>query len=180
MVNRKTGRIPAIIQILKAAVGQSLTASEIQAAYNEMHPDENVDRETILMAVVGYIRRHGLKAEILQRGNEFVWQGPSAANSVAARQLKYAARVNARRKDRETTEVNAVNHPRHYGGENNPYEAIKVIEAWELGFNLGNTVKYISRAGLKHAQDIEDLEKAAWYLNREIVRRKAATEAAGQ
>ncbi len=36
-----------------------------------------------------------------------------------------------------------VNHPTHYGGENNPYEAIKVIDAWELGFSLGNTVKYI-------------------------------------
>jgi len=36
-----------------------------------------------------------------------------------------------------------VNHPQHYGGENNPYEAIKVIDAWELGFSLGNTVKYI-------------------------------------
>lgn len=39
----------------------------------------------------------------------------------------------------------AVNHPDHYGGEDNPYEAIKVIEAWDLGFNLGNTVKYIAR-----------------------------------
>lgn len=43
----------------------------------------------------------------------------------------------------------AVNHPAHYGGAGNPYEAIKVIEAWELGFCLGNTVKYISRAGKK-------------------------------
>ena len=47
-----------------------------------------------------------------------------------------------------------VNHPNHYGGEDNPYEAIKVIEAWDLGFHLGNTVKYISRAGKKH-KDIE-------------------------
>lgn len=62
-----------------------------------------------------------------------------------------------------------VNHPAHYGGENNPYEAIKVIEAWELGFNLGNTIKYISRAGKKDASIVvNDLEKASWYLNREI------------
>ena len=39
----------------------------------------------------------------------------------------------------------SVNHPSHYGGENNQYEAIKVIEAWNLGFHLGNVVKYISR-----------------------------------
>lgn len=62
-----------------------------------------------------------------------------------------------------------VDHPAHYGGETNPYEAIKVIEAWELGFNLGNTVKYISRAG-KKGQPLTDLQKAAWYLQREIDR----------
>lgn len=62
-----------------------------------------------------------------------------------------------------------VNNPSHYGGADNPYEAIKVIEAWELGFNLGNTVKYISRAGKKNPDaTIEDLKKAAWYLARHI------------
>jgi hypothetical protein len=35
----------------------------------------------------------------------------------------------------------AVNNPSHYGGGDNPYEAIKVIDAWDLNFNLGNTVK---------------------------------------
>ncbi len=65
------------------------------------------------------------------------------------------------------TKSEKVNHPNHYGGENNPYEAIKVIEAWDLGFNLGNTVKYISRAG-KKINTLEDLEKASWYINREI------------
>ncbi len=61
----------------------------------------------------------------------------------------------------------AVNHPLHYGGDSNPYEAIKVIEAWDLGFSLGNAVKYISRAGKKD-DIIQDLEKAAWYLQRQI------------
>lgn len=61
----------------------------------------------------------------------------------------------------------AVNHPAHYGGADNPYEAIKVIEAWNLNFNLGNTVKYISRAGKKGSL-LEDLKKAAWYLAHEI------------
>jgi hypothetical protein len=60
-----------------------------------------------------------------------------------------------------------VNHPKHYGGKDNPYEAIKVIEAWDLGFCLGNTVKYISRAGKKD-ETIQELEKALWYLKREI------------
>lgn len=60
-----------------------------------------------------------------------------------------------------------VNHPDHYGGEDNPYEAIKVIEAWNLGFCLGNTVKYIARAGKKDAT-LQELKKARWYLDREI------------
>jgi hypothetical protein len=65
--------------------------------------------------------------------------------------------------------MSSINHPDHYGGGDNPYEAIKVIEAWELGFHLGNTVKYISRAGKKSSEkEIEDLEKARWYLNRHI------------
>jgi len=62
-----------------------------------------------------------------------------------------------------------VNHPDHYGGADNPYEAIKVIEAWKLGFNLGNAVKYIARAGKKDQTVVaEDLEKAIWYIRREI------------
>ena len=65
------------------------------------------------------------------------------------------------------TKKEAVNHPDHYGGEENPYEAIKVIEAWDLGFCLGNTVKYISRAGKKDSA-LQDLKKARWYLDREI------------
>lgn len=66
------------------------------------------------------------------------------------------------------TAPEAVDHPAHYGGANNPYEAIKVIEAWGLGFNLGNAVKYISRAGKKDDPVLQDLKKARWYLDREI------------
>lgn len=60
-----------------------------------------------------------------------------------------------------------INHPKHYGGADNPYEAIKVIEAWGLGFNLGNLVKYVARAGKKD-DVIQELKKARWYLDREI------------
>ena len=62
-----------------------------------------------------------------------------------------------------------VNHPAHYGGADNAYEAIKVIEAWNLDFCLGNVIKYISRAGKKEGNSlIQDLEKAKWYLERRI------------
>lgn len=58
-----------------------------------------------------------------------------------------------------------VNHPRHYtfGG----IEVIDAIEAWELGFHLGNVVKYVARAAHK-GQLLEDLRKARWYLDRQI------------
>lgn len=58
-----------------------------------------------------------------------------------------------------------VNHPQHYKGKS--IECIQVIEAFDLGFNLGNTIKYVLRAG-KKGNRLEDLKKAAWYLNREI------------
>lgn len=65
--------------------------------------------------------------------------------------------------------MESVNNPEHYGGKQNTYEAIKVIEAWELNFHLGNVVKYISRAGKKDkTKFIEDLLKAKWYLDRYI------------
>ena len=65
----------------------------------------------------------------------------------------------------ESNQDEMVNHPGHYGGKDNPYEVIKVIDAWGLGFSLGNTVKYISRAGKKDkTKDLEDLKKALWYL----------------
>jgi hypothetical protein len=66
-------------------------------------------------------------------------------------------------------EKEMVNNPVHYGGKNNVYEAIKVIDAWELGFSLGNTVKYISRAGKKDSDaELQDLKKALWYLQHRI------------
>lgn len=77
--------------------------------------------------------------------------------------------------------MDSVNHPSHYGGEANPYEAIKVIEAWQLGFCTGNAVKYIARAGKKDvSKEIEDLEKAAWYLQRRIVQLKSGNANGGR
>ena len=67
----------------------------------------------------------------------------------------------------EIEEKEMVNHPSHYNM--GKYEAIDVIEDWNLNFNLGNAVKYISRAG--HKDDIvQDLKKSLWYIDREIQR----------
>lgn len=65
-----------------------------------------------------------------------------------------------------------VNHPPHYraGG----IETIDFIEAKDLNYRLGNVVKYVSRAGKKASDPLEDLKKAAWYLGREIAAREQA------
>lgn len=57
-----------------------------------------------------------------------------------------------------------INNPSHYtdGG----YETIDFIEKMQLGYHLGNVVKYISRAGKKNPNPTEDLKKAMWYLER--------------
>ena len=62
----------------------------------------------------------------------------------------------------------AVNHPSHYTEGN--IEVIEYIEDKKLGYCLGNAVKYISRAGKKDpAKEIEDLQKADWYIKRRIM-----------
>lgn len=64
-----------------------------------------------------------------------------------------------------------VSHPSHYGGKDDPYETIKVIDAWGLdkSFCLGNVIKYISRAGKKDGNSLlQDLMKAQFYLNYEV------------
>jgi len=62
-----------------------------------------------------------------------------------------------------------ISYPKYYGGSENIYEAIKIIEALDLNFHLGNVFKYIIRAGKKNNnQEIDDLNKALWYLERHI------------
>ena len=65
--------------------------------------------------------------------------------------------------------TDATDHPAHYGGDESPYEAIKVIEAWGVGFHLGTVLKYLSRAGRKTGETrLSDMKKAQWYLGRAI------------
>lgn len=60
-----------------------------------------------------------------------------------------------------------VNHPSHYNM--GKIEVIDIIESWGLNFSLGNAIKYILRSPFK-GSTLEDLKKAAWYINREIER----------
>lgn len=68
------------------------------------------------------------------------------------------------------TQNDPVNHPKHYTSHPSGVECIQVTE--HMGFNLGNAVKYIWRADLK-ADAIEDLKKAKWYIERELIKRGA-------
>ena len=71
----------------------------------------------------------------------------------------------------------SVNHPSHY--TDGKIEVIDFIEDKKLNFHRGNAVKYIARAGKKNpAKEVEDLKKAAWYLNRQI--EKLERELGGQ
>lgn len=69
-------------------------------------------------------------------------------------------------------EPNTVHHPAHYNSSS--IEVIDAIEAWNLGFNLGNVVKYVVRADYKGSA-VEDLRKALWYIQRELDRRNTVS-----
>lgn len=69
----------------------------------------------------------------------------------------------------------AWNRPLHYGGEENPFEPIKIIEHYDLNFNLGNVIKYTLRAPLKGTA-LADLKKAYTYIGFEIRKRERAGE----
>ena len=59
-----------------------------------------------------------------------------------------------------------INHPSHY---NQGIEAIDYIESHKMNFNIGNVIKYVTRAKHK-GTELQDLKKGLWYLNREIER----------
>lgn len=68
-----------------------------------------------------------------------------------------------------------VDHPAHYTSSG--IEVADAIDAWELNWRLGNAVKYIARAGKKDPDKlVEDLQKARWYLDRELSRLKRDRE----
>ena len=74
------------------------------------------------------------------------------------------------KKKKQTVKKDMVNNPPHYTNHASGIECIQITE--HMNFCLGNAVKYIWRADLKN-DVIEDLEKAKWYLEREISRRKS-------
>lgn len=74
-----------------------------------------------------------------------------------------------RKKLRMKQKADMVNHPPHYTSHPSGVECIQITE--HMGFNLGNALKYIWRADLK-GNAVEDLEKAIFYINRELTKRR--------
>lgn len=72
-------------------------------------------------------------------------------------------------------ETEQFDHPRHYGGADDPFEVIKVIEAWDLNFSLGSALKYIRRRKEK-GDELINLKKARWCIDREIQRMEGAKQ----
>ena len=93
---------------------------------------------------------------------DFIFNNDDKAKCMYFEAKDFKAKYNEAEDNKEM-----INHPQHYNM--GKFEAIDVIEDWQLNFNLGNTVKYISRAGHKD-NIIQDLKKALWYLDREIKR----------
>ena len=93
-----------------------------------------------------------------------------SAKYVEAGRAKWQAQTDLKEKEQlryeEPKKYDSVSNPVHYIGGRS-IEPINVIEEWQLGYHLGNALKYISRAGRKGSYD-EDLRKAIWYLERAL------------
>lgn len=100
-------------------------------------------------------------------------------NYLLEEDLKFLAEVQnqllkkrAKIKKRAKMENDVIEHPAHY---TQGIECMDYIESHKLNYARGNIIKYVTRAGLKDAsKEVEDLEKARWYLDREIERVKKA------
>lgn len=133
---------------------------------NDFPPDIREIANVLEIDLTGQVLRH-IMGETFQvlRDSEWLVRFGRELNIVT----NAFFRENYSQNREELPSAKAVDHPSHYGGDGNPYEAIKVIEAWDLGFHLGNTVKYIARAGKKDPKKLlEDLEKSLWYLQRKV------------
>jgi hypothetical protein len=89
---------------------------------------------------------------------------------MTARDLAYKLTQGRAKERKVKPKADMVNHPPHYTSHPSGVECIQITE--HMGFNLGNALKYIWRADLKGSA-VEDLEKAIFYINRELEKRKS-------
>jgi len=132
-------------------------------------PDKEVRDSAIAYHEKYPLREAGIKISTLSCAlfNAFSWVNAPEGYKFWADKFK---ELLAYDEDEESNpdKEDKVNHPRHYKSHPSGIECIQVTE--HLNFCLGNAIKYIWRADDKE-NDIEDLRKAVWYVNREIERR---------
>lgn len=91
-----------------------------------------------------------------------------------ADEMKKISSAEEEKEDCTTKQNDVISHPAHY---TQGIECMDYIESHKLNYARGNIIKYVTRAGLKDAsKEVEDLEKARWYINREIERIKAVKD----
>lgn len=95
--------------------------------------------------------------------------GYKKSNFRPATPEEIAAHLGEEHEEERIITPDPVHHPKHYTSHPSGIECIQITE--HMGFNLGNAMKYIWRADLKN-DAIEDMKKAAWYINREIAKRE--------
>lgn len=110
----------------------------------------------------GYIRKPFKTEEEYEMEDRKYKTGSYAPNTTKPVDVRYSHQADLEK------DADPVNHPAHYTA----YKGLEIIQLTEqMNFNRGNAVKYIARAGLKEkSTEIEDLEKAKWYIQREIER----------
>ena len=94
-------------------------------------------------------------------GVDFIFNNDDKAKCMYFEAKDFKAKYNEAEDNKEM-----INHPQHY---NQGIEAIDYIESHKMNFNIGNVIKYVTRAKHK-GTELQDLEKALWYLDREIKR----------
>lgn len=135
-------------------------------------------RHSVYLTGDGTVGNFGDVEALVKNGHEFYKMTPEEAEveeeRFSEKYKEYADKITAKAKKNVLGEED-VKHPKHYNTHPSGVECLTIVR--HMNFNLGNVVKYIWRAGLKTGQaDIQDLEKAMFYLKDEIERRKGAKD----
>jgi len=131
---------------------------------DERESDERIEHES---EDVREAKARGVTVEV--EGVEWKLQASEKNNAEAMAEVVHKLSQGKAKLRKEKPKADMVNHPPHYTSHPSGVECIQITE--HMGFNLGNALKYIWRADLKGSA-VEDLEKAVFYINRELIKRR--------
>lgn len=163
-----------------SALRASLPATDIPAVAKRLGMTEESFRNTLAgedvftlleLIVIANAAEMSLSRLLGVTGHQHEYVNGLFSETLATVEAMKDERKSVGLSDRAKTGFDRVNAPSHYVA-GRVHEPIDVIEDWGLNYHLGQVIKYVSRAERKN-DPLEDLEKAAWYLAREISNRKA-------